>query len=164
MRRFALSISIGSLTACLLTACVGDTGPSKRLLDHHAIAEATVVGTRCNDHGRIGYQFVVEGRRYTNTAFSYAIDKACRDIRVGEPLKVYYDPGEPNFNTLMTPEAAHAHALHRGDGLIMIGVFALIALLSPFVQAWLAMNHPAFEARLRRGGAPSPDCDKTSKN
>lgn len=165
MRYLRLGIAFGAFVCVLLlSGCKRDYNLWPGLVDRYKSAVGMVVKTYCHDHGRIGYEFTVDGQRYSNSVYSHPIDKPCAQIRIGEPMMVYYDPTNPRISTLLPPRDAYDRYLDRGNGWIALGFLILLVLLAPLLQMWMGRYDPAFKSFLRRkrGKAMAPSSGEDS--
>ena len=75
--------------------------------DRHSESEARISSTRCFDHGRLLYEFSVDGKTFSGS--TYGADRPCDHVRIGERLTVFYDPANPTVNTTDSPGLVFRH-------------------------------------------------------
>jgi hypothetical protein len=82
-----------------------------RLLFHHETTTTHHLTAACHDHGRVDYDFVVYGRRYTGD--TYGMGSRCTELQPGDTLTITFDPDDPTTNTDGSPRTELASRLRE---------------------------------------------------
>jgi hypothetical protein len=101
-----------------------------------------VVHLDCPNHGRIDYSFEINGVAYrASSPFIDGIN--CSDVKIGQPVAVYYEKGAPQNNYGLYPAAT---AGNRATSALVTGLafFGGFILLGPLFLAgvWTAFSRP----------------------
>ena len=117
-----------SLVALLLTGCYNSAQEYEDLVRRSQVIEAHVSTKYCSNHGQVNYAFELNGRRHAATVPMGML--SCESARIGDPIKVFYDPEHPETNTPLLP----TEALSREKGFYvppwLIFILALPACLA----------------------------------
>ena len=102
-KEFIVWMSMSAVVAGGLYLLLRVETTSSILARRHEIAKGTftVYKNKYGDHGNFYYCFVVQGRQYHGYGSSDA--HQLQNIEAGEPFEVYYDPTNPNINTVSEP-------------------------------------------------------------
>ena len=97
-----------------------------RLSRGNAVITGSIASLQCEKHREFIYEFRVNGNRYAGTGI--AADE-CDQLKVGDPVRIFFDAAMPNLNSNAEPRTKLA------NGLILT---ALAGLLIPLavILAW----------------------------
>ena len=94
-----------------------------------------VVRLDCSNHGHVDYSFEIDGVAYA--AGNHFIDGInCPDVKVGQPVAVYYEKGAPENNYALYPAETVGNRARTAffTGVAFFGAFVF---LGPLFLAWL---------------------------
>jgi hypothetical protein len=121
-----------ALFICLCVALMTLSGQSTilwglwRISENPASAQAAVKNLDCANHGRVFYAFKLGENAYPGAGF--LVDGAgCRSLRIGQPITVFYETGNPQNNYAFAAAGKPMHAFWIA--IAFIGVFVLLGPL-----------------------------------
>ena len=75
-----------------------------RLTKSGVVTDGKITDRLPNQHRRLSYSFIAEGRTYQWGGFAGDIGKEFDEISIGERVLITYDPADPGISTLGRPE------------------------------------------------------------
>jgi len=114
-----------ALAVFIVALCIFIPNPRdyEQLASRHETSAAEVTGKACWDHHRVDYAFQVGGKSFIG--FTNSLQVPCDSIKVGDHIKVFYDPTNPRVSTTMAPQAAYEHYTTQAVGM---AIFTLVIL------------------------------------
>jgi hypothetical protein len=89
----------------------------------------------CSNHGHVDYSFEVDGALHG--AGNHFIDGInCREVRIGQPVAIYYAKGAPENNYALYPVEAAGNRT-RTAFFTGLAFFGAVLLLGPVFLVWL---------------------------
>ena len=89
-------------------------------------AAATVVKTECADHGKVEYQFIVNGRDIIGQSNDCGI--ICNSLMVGTEITIRYDPSRIALNSCGIIQQKMNGAILLGYWLLAVATIVLVTL------------------------------------
>ncbi len=77
---------------------------AQELAAHGVLTVGRVTAAEPWNHGRLRYTYHVEGRTYQDSGAGGDGNPDARHAAVGDPLRVYYLPTDPNVSTIQRPQ------------------------------------------------------------
>ncbi len=136
------------IASLALAGCYNEALPLRDLAARHQITTGQVISRDCANHGAVYYKFVVDGRTQAGRAPMNLLD--CTKARVGDPVKIYYDPANPTVYTFKEPQLVYEERR---------GFYIPIWLAVPLVFM-LMFAGTVFNAKSSRDGRPAAEVSK----
>ena len=120
-----MKLSEFCLAVFIILLCFSVQNPQsyRALISRNATIDASVTGTWCWNHRQVAYSFEVGAKEFANS--TYWLRRECDRIKVGDTIKVLYDPVSPEVNTTMSAADAFDH--YTTD--FLFKVVAIVVLL-----------------------------------
>ena len=119
----------------LLGATVLDWSKYQDLARHSVRTVGNVTAKEPDNHNFIRYSFSVDHNLFSGVGNAGGENPSFDDLKVGDPVTVYYDPNNPDNSFLGDPKRQAASAT---AGLIFITVFgSLLTMFGLYVKRWL---------------------------
>lgn len=101
---------------------------------------ATVSAKEPANHRSLRYKFQVKGKLYEGIGRSGGINPDFDDLEVGDAVKIYYDPSEPERSYLGDPKD-QLNSIN--NGLLFLGlVGSSMCMYGLYAKGWLPLSSP----------------------
>jgi hypothetical protein len=146
---FGRSLLLAAVLLPQLSACYNHAERERGLLERAEQTTGTIRHLNCANHGAMYYRFSVAGKEYAGPVDISGMN--CGSTRVGDPVRVFYDPVDPRIHTLREPSSAYDEA--RGWYMPAWAVFAVAfaaLILIPVIQSKVEEEKFSHNATRRR--------------
>ena len=118
--------AVGAIFICsVLIGCSSRQQDLELLVSRNAVTDASITGQDCRDHGRIYFKFESEGRTIHGSTTDLS-DKRCSEYLPGQKIQVFFDPRNPEVNSVLSPSVAYDHAAEGFGFQILIAVVVIV--------------------------------------
>lgn len=100
-----LGYVVGALALGIVLSNAGPFSKYQSLAEDGVHTTGGVIQADCGNHNTFRYRFVIAGHDYESSGTA-GIAKDCRTLTAGDPVQIWYLPGNPSVNMSGEPQSA----------------------------------------------------------